>query len=266
MDHHLGPGEAALGAAWMEHHLCGGPAIPAEPVLREDLSIEADESAEVVARELWWTPSACADDLRCWLRDEPADRRAMTQAFGRVRYASGLTLNTRLRSFEPAGGAPALPAAWPRMTDGVGYHWGLLSTQFHRTEVAIEAVEGDPTRARWTVDRPGGGPVSVLFRGLADPRWNDGGIGPVAIELDWLGGKAEKLEAVAEFETSDNGRASDTIPVSPRAADGRDVVEVRLEDFPKRPAGATWRDLKRLVVQGAITGNRFVVGPVRKTV
>lgn len=271
-NHHVGAGESVLVVAWLKHYLAGGPAVPREPVLRDDLTIDAQDSKEdpIVEKQLWWSPPAdVPDDYRCWLQSEPLGQR-VERALGRVRYRSGLTLDTPLRSFvasPAAAGAPAeLPDTWPDARDGTCSHWGLRSTQLHRTDVSVSAIPGDPTRSQWRVDRKDAGAVAVSFRGVADPRWNRGSgslkVDAIELNFDWQGANATALSIVGEFVMPDGRRAVATqaVTVDP-AATGAKLL-VRLDELKGRPAGATWADLKKLIVTGHITGNRFIMGPM----
>jgi hypothetical protein len=95
-NHSIGPGESALGRAWLRHFLDGGPPVPEEPVLNGDFSISADRSEDVEKTETWWTPELRDGDLGCWIEGIPD--RPFAAAYGRVHYNSGLTLSTPLIS------------------------------------------------------------------------------------------------------------------------------------------------------------------------
>lgn len=268
-NHHVGPGESALVVAWLKHHLAGGPAVPEEPALRDDWTIvakpgPAGDAAE--EREIWWSArSDVPDDYRCWLRGVPSDPGLVERAFGRVRYRSGLTLDTPLRSFlarATVSEADELPDVWPSALDGTCSHWGLRSTQLHRTDVTVEPVSGEPARSRWTVDRPGGGAVAVSFRGPADPRWNRGAMEAVELHFDWAGGEARDLSVSGEFVLPDGRRGVGTRKLEPQSGAARTCVTVRIEELAGRPAGASWRDLMKIVVTGQCSGNRFIMGPM----
>ncbi|MCX5662723.1 MAG: prolyl oligopeptidase family serine peptidase [Planctomycetota bacterium] len=271
-NHHVGPGESALAVAWLKHYLAGGLAVANEPALRDDLAINAHDTKDdpIVERQVWWTPVAdVPDDYRCWLQSPLPDRSLVERAFGRVRYRSGITLDTPLRSFvaDPRSlarsSAPAeLPDTWPHALDGTCSHWGLRSTQLHRVDVNVAAAPGDPTRAQWEVARKDAGPVAVSFRGVADPRWNRGPIAAVEIHFDWQGATATALNISGEFVLPDGRRGTGTQAVTAEPGAGKACVAVRLEELKNRPAGATWADLKKIIVTGQITGNRFIMGPM----
>lgn len=308
-DHHLGPGEAALAVAWFRWLLEGGPAVPREPALREDWSVVADESWEVAEREVWWTPTAEPDDMRCWLRATPGRvERDARLAFGRVRYRNGVTLNTptigcdalvwrdgfvyprevsreTVRASHPSPdgeyaatlsprgeGARKTPTGdascarvWPVMTDGVTFGWGMRSTQFWRTDLHITPAEGDTTRAEWRSERPGMGAIVVAFRGLADERWRGGGdFSAITVEVDPLGVEVKDVNISADFVFADSRRANDTVAAPPERVGDRLRWTIRLTDFPKRPADATWAELRQFTISGWMLGNRFVLGPVTR--
>ena len=65
-DHSLGPTEGALAAAWMNHYLKDGPEVAESPTLRDDLTIETDQSEEIERTEIWWTACDCAPRFACW--------------------------------------------------------------------------------------------------------------------------------------------------------------------------------------------------------
>ncbi|MCE9591381.1 MAG: dienelactone hydrolase family protein [Planctomycetes bacterium] len=263
-DHHVAPGSSALGVAWFRHYLDGGPPVPREPVLRGDLMVDADASEPITATEVWWTPSDTPDDQRCWLKS-PIDRGAARQAFGRVHYASGIALNT------PTVVVNARPVitqiksdTWPDATDGTASWWGMRSTQYYRTDITVTPVAGDATRAVWEVDRQGGGPLAVLFRGLADPRWNDGKFDALEIEIDPCGKSLDGAQAVGNFVIGVDRRLEDVVSLTPVSVEGRLRFTIRPTDFPKRPDGAGWAELRQVTITGTLGGNRFVFGPVRK--
>lgn len=263
-DHHVAPGSSALGVAWFRHYLDHGPAVPREPTLRGDFTVDADASEPIIATEVWWTPSDAPDDLRCWFKS-PIDRRAARLAFGRVHYASGVALNTPTFVVNATPDVqPSKDVTWPDAMDGTTSWWGMRSTQFYRTDITVNPVPDDATRAVWEVDRQGGGPLAVSFRGLADTRWNDGNFDALEVEIDPCGKALDNPQAVGDFLPVEDRRLQDSVPLTPLAVDGRLRFTIRPTDFPKRPDGAGWAQLRQVTITGTLGGNRFVFGPVRK--
>lgn len=267
-NHHLGPGESALGVAWLRHYLDGGPAVPREPKLRADGTVDADDSDAIDRVEVWWTPSNTPDDYRCWLRS-PMDRDAARLAFGRVHYRSGLTLNSPTVAVNASPRVEPLSAkqmgdVWPDARDGMASYWGLRSTQFYRTDCTVTAVPGDVTRAQWDIARSGGGVCPVSFLGLADPRWNDGKMDALEIDIDAGGEVIEHADVAVEFMLSPTVRSQQTQRLTFVPVDGRLRLKVRVEDFKGRPEWATWGRLMLLTVIWKQGGNRFILGPIRK--
>ena len=155
--------------------------------------------------------------------------------------------------------------AWPVMTDGVTFGWGMRSTQFWGTDLHITPVEGDATRAEWRSERPGMGAIVVAFRGLADWRWRgENDFSAVTVEVDPLGAEVKDVNLSADFVFADSRRVSDTIAAPPQRVGDRLRWTVRLSDFPKRPADATWAQLRQFTISGWMLGNRFMLGPVVK--
>ena len=116
----------------------------------------------------------------------------------------------------------------------------------------------------WEVDRQGGGPLAVSFRGLADSRWNDGNFDTLEIEIDPCGKAFDNPQAVGDFLPAEDKRLQDAVPLTPVVVDGRLRFTIRPTDFPKRPDGAGWAQLRQVTITGTLGGNRFVFGPVRK--
>ncbi len=269
-NHHTGAAHGALAAAWMAHHLRGGPPLPREPRLRDDLSIEADASRPIAERQFWWTPSAGPDPFHCWWPGRPP-RGVARRVFGRVIYADGLTLNTATRELEQNPDAlRPLPEVWPDpVRAGAGYWWGVCSTQFyehagpHQKPLTLRPVDGDRTRCRVSVDRPGGGPMSYIFRGLGDPRWNDGSIDRVRLTVEGDGWPITALRVLV-FTNRDNGRQEFSQAIKLPGSPTRVELSLTPEQFEGLPSGTTWHDIRELVVSGDVAGQSYIIGPIQR--
>ncbi len=155
-DHAVDPGGSRLAVAWMRQYLCGGPAIPAEPMASD-------------AGEPWHTFSAIASDRACWWPGLPP--AGATAHFIQQRHPDGVCVSSAIQLQSSKFPVAPLPTVWPDARAGVGYHWGLSTTQLHGNEAAaVVSVPGDLTRARITGSREAG--LGVILRHLADPRWN----------------------------------------------------------------------------------------------
>jgi hypothetical protein len=281
-DHHLGASEAATGLAWFKHYLADGPALPKQPALSRDLKPTVDESEPVERVEVWYSPDDRGDDNRCWLLGAPRKISDARQAFARVYYASGVSLNSALVRFDdkPVRASKSKsnpPAAW-LTGDAIGLDGPLASTQYWRTDVTVTPLKPrnvDAIDSLWTIARdahqPGG--FGLFFRGLADPRWNDGHFQSLLVELDLphaingapLAGATNLM--VKLIVANKPSRAILTGPADAALVPGhagRIAVRVELTSFEKLPAGATWRDVIALSISGSIPSNRLIVHRIVK--
>ncbi len=230
-DHAVDAGMSRLAVAWMRRWLRGGPALPPEP-----------SSAD--AGEVWWTCSTGADDHACWW---PGHVPAWATARLVRAHHGGITLSSRVERLVPRRTAPALPDRWPDIRAGLGWNWGLGTTQLHgNAGVGIETLPGDPTRGIVTGNRTG--PLAVILRMTADPRWNRPGFSGMRVRLE-----APVSQVTAQFR--------------PQRPGSRPALTVRLavEDgwirLDRLPPGLTWAETTRIDLEG-IPGPRFGLGPV----
>ncbi len=235
LDHAVTPGQSALAVAWMDRWLRGGPALPPEPKPTD-------------AGESWWTCSTVDDDHRCWWPG-----RAPTWATARMVISehNGITLSSRIEPLAPRRAGPALPAMWPDIRAGLGWNWGLSTTQLHgNIGVGVEPLPGDPTRGRVTGNRDGD--LSIILRMTADPRWNRPGFTGLRVRLAGLSHVPVRLQVL--FRLATPGRRREVfLPVQ---IDGDGWVTI-----DRLPAGATWDQATRVDLQG-IPGRVFTIGPV----
>lgn len=255
-NHCIGPRESALGLAWLRHFLLGGPDIPEEPVLEPNGDIEADQPADVTGTETWWTPELRTGDTGCW--QEGSLPGHFAAAYARVHYRQGYTLSTPLLDNTttpihiPVESVPSL-----RIKDGLGWKWGMGSTQFHTNDVRVDEREDgqvllhrDPGKDD---DRP-----SFFFNQFAHPGWNTGAQQvaciPVATE------PAEDLtEAHVTLTVKGTGTSSEvsaSLPVS----DG--VLTVDPVKIPGFGPFHTWKSVLRLDVALKTRARTFRLRPI----
>lgn len=280
-NHHLGPGEAALALAWLDHHLRGGPALPDEPVLMDDFTVLADHPHQVADTQVFWSPCAGGawergemDTLRCWIEGPPEQVQDVRQAWGRVTYRNGVTLTTPLRDYVPSARPRTIASQdWPVGTDALGCWWDMSTTQFFGEWPAL-TISPDPDdrrRSLWRIARPDEGPLSILFYGLADPRWNHGDFNALVIQMRCPQpptGLRAQLDLVL-----DDGRhiviTRDAAATRPHDATNPDepwrVTLDRTGWNPAWPAEATWRHATRLWLAGRLPGNAITLGPISKS-
>jgi len=271
MSHHIGEASANLAVMWLNQHLCAGPAVPREPRLRDDLSVDADDALPIAQVEHWWTPAWGPDDTWCWHRGAPARGSGAKRVLARVHYDNGIAINTPTRTLDFE--ATPLDDVWPTATDGLGYFWGLASTQFHGPTVAVSAVAGDPSRCRFAVDRGNetggdGHSISLMLRQVRDPRWNDGSIDAIDVYFDFTG--AAELRERPTVETSllhdDGGRSTHATRVPLEAVESQGGVthrlRIELRSYSALPDWATWRHVARVWITGSVDPETYGVGPI----
>jgi len=267
-NHHTGAALGATAAAWMRHHLADGPPLPREPVLLDDFTIDADTSLPVAAREVWWTPSVEPDVLQCWWPGPPPTGEAAL-VLGRVHYANGVVLNTPTRMMQPTAATP-VPAVWPDAVDaGASVWWGVCSTQFYEAGGPGSApptrvpVDGDRTRCRIITDRDGAGRFSYSFRGLGDPRWNDGSIDRVRLTIDGDGQPLSNIE-LTFIALEDGFRRQYKQPIATDPGATRVELDLCPREVDDLPSGIGWPDVYEIEVCGDVAGPSYVAGPIVK--
>lgn len=254
-DHCLGPGESALGLAWLSHYLKDGPALPTEPLLTEALEVEADAAGEVDHVETWWTPPYRDGNLGCWIRGRPGPEASL--AYGRVHYKSGFCLSTPLRYLNPRPG-PSLPARYPDLRDGLGWSWSMGSTQFHGNHVTMESLGEGRLRLGRDCAHEDDEPAFHLNT-FAHPGWNNGG-DAFLLELH-----AESEEPLTEAE----------VILVLRGTGGTEEVCARLPlidhrlhiergAFPAFPPMMTLRSVVRVTVRLRSRARTFSIGPLQR--
>ncbi len=237
LDHAVEAGGSALAVAWMDRWLRGGPALPPEP--------QPDDEGK-----RWWTCSTGGDDHACWW---PGRAPAWATArMVRVQHG-GLGLSSRIERLRPSVTAPPLPDRWGDIRAGLGWNWGLGTTQLHgNAGVGVVPLPGDPTRGTVTGNRSDD--LAVILRLTADPRWNRPGFAGLRLRLSGLSRAPAKLSALFTLQRPHN-RTAHTVALR-MDADGW----VRID---RLPPGAEWSEATRLDIQG-IPGPRFVLGPIER--
>ncbi|MEX0324899.1 MAG: alpha/beta hydrolase family protein [Puniceicoccaceae bacterium] len=261
-NHSISPGEDALGTAWLRHYLDGGPALPEEPALHPDGTIEADQSEEVLSTETWWTPALLDGDLGCWVRGHPGP--GGTAAFGRVLYKDGFTMCTPL-VFPSAEGETApsnrqtVPSTYPDPVNGIGWNWGMGSTQFHTNWVRVETVAPGTTRLERDPGKDDDAP-SFFLNQFAHPAWNTGR--QEAVILDVRTDPPEMIEKTdVILSLRGNARVQEVRATLP-LRDGK--LELDLTTFPGLPELHTWRSVVRMEILMQTRAKAFFVGPLKR--
>ncbi|MEX0325485.1 MAG: alpha/beta hydrolase family protein [Puniceicoccaceae bacterium] len=252
-NHSIGPGESALGLAWLRHYLDNGPALPSEPVLKDDFTLEADAPEDILSSEIWWTPELKDGDLGCWIKGTPEGTFAA--AYGRVHYKQGYTLSTPLKSQSQSQSQSHLPT----LRDGLGWNWGMGSTQFHTNHVTVENLSEDTVLLHRDPDKKDDAP-SFFLNQFAHPEWN-AGIGKAVT----IGLRTDPPEPLSEATVTLSIRGiggrqelSATIPIE------NDAIRIRLDEFPGFGPMHTWGSVVRVQIQLKTTTKRFQVGPLER--
>jgi dienelactone hydrolase len=237
LDHALESGQSALAVAWMDRWLRSGPALPPEPQPGDP-------------GEPWWTCSTGRDDRSCWW---PGSAPAWATArLVRVRHGA-LTLSSRIERLRPSARPPALPARWPDIRAGIGWNWDLSSTQLHSNAgVGIIPLAGDASRGVVTGNRAG--PLGLILRQTADPRWTGRGFAGLRLRLTGLTRRPDDL-TVTFCGQQAIGRPEPQMQL-PLAADGWLCID-------RLPVGLAWNEVTRLNVNG-IPGPSFTLGPIER--
>ncbi|MBA3686872.1 MAG: dienelactone hydrolase family protein [Planctomycetes bacterium] len=248
-NHHLSAGESALALAWMRQHLADGPPVPPAPIVASAGEVCAPGATAVA---WWWTPGSERGDLDCWWPGTPP-AGVGGSCFARATYADGSTQTSAPMTVAAAAGDD-LGDRWPDPRAGFASQWGMSSTQFHRDEFTITDLGGG--RGRWTVERAGAGGLDVVFRGLADPRWNRDLAG-LRIALDLPDPAPTRLRVDIRLLAGEY--AADL----PRR---QGVIAVDLADFPGLPPNTAWSAVRALRLTGSIAGNAFTIGPIERLI
>lgn len=259
-NHCIGPRESALGLAWLRHYLADGPAVPKEPLLHPDLTLEVDREDEVVGEEIWWTPELRDGHLGCWLRGAPP-KHGYAAAYGRIHYSFGYTLSTPLLYVpEALSVAPAsVPPEWPDPQDGLGWDWNMGSTQFHSNQVAVETLSPGIVRLQRDSHRTDDAP-SFFHNSFAHPGWNTGN--QKAIELHLA---TEPDECPRDAKVTITLRGSSKVSQVKATLPIRDgTLRVDLREFPGFPAIHTWSGIVRMQVELSTKARAFRIGKLTR--
>lgn len=231
-DHAVDAGASRLGVAWMRHWLDGGPAVPSEPLPTD-------------AGEPWHTFSHGPDDRACWW---PGTAPAgATVQFVRQTSPEGLCVSSAMKRC-PDGASTTLPRTWPDARAGLGWHWGLSTTQLHGNEaVSVTSIPNDLQRVTVMGNRADG--LGIVMRHTADPRWNTAEFTGMRVCFDCPGRSVTvtwHMEAPARRWSQSTPAAID--------ADGW----LRLEHPPE-----SWSITTRIDVDG-LPGPSFRLGPIER--
>lgn len=251
-NHSIGPGESALGLAWLKHYLDRGPAIPAEPVLSADFRIEADQPEAVAGTETWWTPELRDGDLGCWIRGIP--QGPFAAAYGRVNYKQGYTLSTPLITSQAQAQSHS---QFQSLADGLGWNWGMGSTQFYGNDVRMqELADGSVLLNR----APGNDhdARSFYLNQFAHPGWNTGRQKAVT-----LGVRPDPCEAITEATVTLTLRSSaNTQEITTILPVRDDMLKLDFLEFAEFPPIHTWRSVVRAQIQMKTRAKGLRIGPL----
>jgi len=238
LDHAVEPSQSALAVAWMDRWLRGGPALPPAP-----------QPGDVGTT--WWTCSTGDDDHHCWW---PGRAPAWATARFVQTTHGAMMLSSTVERLTPRRGGSPLPAIWPDIRAGVGWNWGLSTTQLHGNHgVGIKPLPGDPTRGVVTGNREG--ELAVILRMTADPRWNRPGFTGLRVRIAGLSRTPRQLHAL--FRLAGPGRRREVwLAVNMDAAGWVDIDRL--------PDGASWTEATRIDLCG-IPGRSFILGPIVAT-
>ncbi len=231
-DHAVDSGASLLAVAWMRRWLAGGPELPETPT----------------AGDSWWTCSTGDDDRLCWWPGV-APAWATAELFTR-RDEHGLFLTSGViaRPGSAATRLPRLGTIWADARAGLGWHWGLATTQLHGNEhVSIISLADDLTRAVITGNRADN--LGVILRHTADPRWNTPDFSGMKLRLDRLSRACPEVRVIYGIQDGNTRRfITHTAPVD-------DHGWIHLDKPP-----APWALITRIDLEG-IPGPSFVLGP-----
>ena len=231
-DHAVDPGASLLAVAWMKKWLAGGPELPPEPTTGGN----------------WWTCSTGDDDRHCWWPGT-APAWATAELFtSRGDDGIYLTSGVEVRSTSAATKLPQLPAIWSDARAGIGWHWGLATTQLHGNEaVSLCSLGHDLTRVTITGNRSDN--LGVILRHTADPRWNTPDFAGMKIRLDGLTRPCTELRVNYGIQEGNTRRfITHTVPVDEHGW-------IYLNKPP-----APWSLITRIDLDG-IPGPSFILGP-----
>jgi hypothetical protein len=128
----------------------------------------------------------------------------------------------------------------------------------------VMPVDMTGRRSLWRIHRPVEGPLSILFRGMADPTWNHGQISTLRIGLDLSQAPAKDGTLTVWINVLQRqGERVRYEAVKPFGPEDRELI-ISLDDFPDLPTGTAWRQVWQIEVLGHIAGNRFELGPICK--
>jgi len=231
-DHAVDVGASRLAVAWMRHWLAGGPALPAEPQPSD-------------AGESWHTYSTGPDDRACWWPGiAPA---GATAQFVRQTSLDGITVSSATARFSGGATIP-LPRTWPDARAGLGWHWGLSTTQLHGNEaVSVTSLPGNLQRATVTGNRVDG--LGVVLRHTADPRWNTEDFAGMRVRFDCPGCAVIVTWHMEGLARRWSHQTSTRIDL-----DGW----LRLDQPPE-----SWPITTRIDIDG-LPGPSFIVGPIER--
>ncbi|MGC9451290.1 MAG: alpha/beta hydrolase family protein [Oceanipulchritudo sp.] len=258
-NHCIGAEQSALGLAWLKHHLADGPPLPEEPVLTADFTVQADCPDQVTLTEVWWTPELVDGDTGCWLCGQPPANAAAV--YGRAFYRDGLALSTPVTFLQTGNqkDPEALPAEWPNLADGLGWNWGMGSTQFHTNRVRVESP-GHPVAILHRDPGKTDDPLSFFHNAPAHPGWNTGTQEAVRFGLQAI--DADPLTEVTVALLCRGSRTAQEVAHTLPVID--DTVTIQPADWPNFPSHHRWSSIVRIEFRMQTRAGSFKIGPLTR--
>ena len=158
-----------------------------------------------------------------------------------------MCVSSGIQRLTPTEAIP-LPRTWPDARAGIGWHWGLSTTQLHGNEaVTVTTHENDRQRIQVTGNRGDG--LGIILRHTPDPRWNTSDFSRMRVRFDC---PQRTVNVTWHMEAS----ARRWFQSTPATIDTDGWL--RLDQPPE-----SWRSTTRIDVDG-LPGPSFILGPIER--
>jgi hypothetical protein len=279
-NHHIAAAQGANLPLWMDFQLKDGPAFPRSPVITLSLDAAGVPQAEVDAADspesvevfytlgnrpapnrFWRNVNATASGSR-WSAAVPVvDAWEPVAAFANVRYKSGICLTTNLITRVPGtlGKARATLSTGELpderlIAESWVYAQAHTDPSIERTYLVVERESEGPHVVRLNPDVFGETQsVNISSHVVSDPQFQ----APLGARLafDYVGDfGAEGLRVtLSEHEWTPLAKSYTATVASEASSDNWQTVELKLEDFKPKDAGAplaSWDQLDKINLQG----------------